>query len=382
MKIKNKFALYNIIMLVAPIVSIGVISVCFLIVFILKYPVNELDITRAALLDPFVFSQALGEFFKSNPGAVCYVILWIVICTILIILSTTITTSLMTRSIEKSIKELSHAAENIRFGNLDFEVMGSDYDEIDNLCASFDAMRRDLKHAAEREKYMKKERSMLLANISHDLKTPITSIKGYIEGIRDGVASTPEKVNRYLDTIYSKAKVIDETVNNLSEFSKLELSRLTFDFQTGDFNEFLRGFIENYKVDFEKNGICLKNDISFDKAMVKLDYEKMGRVFSNIIDNAVKYGDSDAPKLKINTFLSDGGVYAYVSDNGIGIEENELRNVFEGFYRVDNSRSIKGSGLGLGIVKQIVEKHGGKVWLQSEGIGKGTTAVVYLPLAE
>lgn len=382
MKIKTKFTLYNIIMLITPIVLIGVISVCFLVIFILKYPVEELNISRASLFDPFVFSQALGEFFKSNQGAVWYVVLWVMICVMLIVISTTTATRFITRSIESSVNDLAQAAESIRSGNLDFEVMGSDYDEIDNLCTSFDAMRKELKYANEREKHMKKERSMLLANISHDLKTPITSIKGYIEGIRDGIASTPEKMNSYLDTVYAKAEVIDEMVNNLSTFSKLELSRLTFDFERGDFNEFLYGFIENYKIDFEKNGIRFTENISREKAAVKIDYEKLGRVFSNIIDNAVKYRNSEAPAIEVSTFIKDGGVYAYVSDNGIGIEPDELENVFEGFYRVDSSRSIKGSGLGLGIVKQIVEKHGGKIWLKSEGIGKGTTAIVYLPLAE
>lgn len=382
MKIKTKFTLYNIIMLITPIVLIGVISVCFLVIFILKYPVEELNISRASLLDPFVFSQALGEFFKSNQGAVWYVVLWVMICVMLIVISTTTATRFITRSIESSVNDLAQAAESIRSGNLDFEVMGSDYDEIDNLCTSFDAMRKELKYANEREKHMKKERSMLLANISHDLKTPITSIKGYIEGIRDGIASTPEKMSSYLDTVYAKAEVIDEMVNNLSTFSKLELSRLTFDFERGDFNEFLHEFIENYKIDFEKNGIRFTENISREKAAVKIDYEKLGRVFSNIIDNAVKYRNSEAPALEVSTFIKDGGVYAYVSDNGIGIEPDELENVFEGFYRVDSSRSIKGSGLGLGIVKQIVEKHGGKIWLKSEGIGKGTTAIVYLPLAE
>lgn len=382
MKIKSKFTLYNIIMLITPILLIGVISVCFLIIFILKYPVEEMNITRASLLDPAVFSQAVGEFFQSNPGAMGYAVLWLLICAALVVISTTVATRLMTKSVENPINDLAMAADYIRDGNLNFEVMGSDYDEIDRLCTNFDTMRRELKRAGEREKYMKQERSMLLANISHDLKTPITSIKGYVEGIQDGIADTPEKLNRYLETIHAKAEIIDDMVNNLSMFSKLELSRMTFDFEKGDINVFLRGFIEDYRLDLEKNGVELKNNISDEKAAVKIDYEKMSRVFSNIIDNAVKYRNENKPELEVNTFIRDEGVYVCISDNGIGIEEKELKNVFDGFYRVDSSRSIKGSGLGLGIVKQIVEKHGGKIWLKSEGLGKGTTAIVYLPLAE
>ncbi len=382
MKIKSKFTLYNIIMLITPILLIGVISVCFLIIFILKFPVEELNITRASMLDPLVFSQALGEFFKGNPDAIGYVVLWLFLCVFLLVVSTTVATHFMTKSVEKPINDLARAADYIRDGNLNFEVMGSDYDEIDKLCTNFDTMRKELKMAQERESYMKKERSMLLANISHDLKTPVTSIKGYVEGIRDGIADTPEKMNRYLDTIYAKARVIDDMVNNLSMFSKLELSRMTFDFEEGDINVFLRGLVEDYRLDMEKNGVELVSNISDETAIVKIDYEKISRVFSNIIDNAVKYRNENNPMLEISTFTRDNGVYVCISDNGIGIEEKELKNVFEGFYRVDSSRSIKGSGLGLGIVKQIVEKHGGKIWLKSEGLGKGTTAIIYLPIAQ
>ncbi len=381
MKIKNKFAVYNIMMLITPILLIGVISVCFLIIFILKFPVEELNIPRAALIDPKVFSEAVGEFFKGNPAALWYMLLWAAICALILVLSTTVMTRLMSKSIENPINELDRAADYIRGGNLNFEVMGSNYDEIDKLCNNFDTMRRELKKAQENEQCMKKERSMLLANISHDLKTPITSIKGYVEGIRDGVADTPEKMNRYLDTIHAKAEAIDDMVNNLSTFSKLELSRLTFNFETADINAFVNEFLEDYRLDFEKNNIKLINNISADIAYVKLDREKMSRVFVNLADNAVKYKREDNPSLEITTFTRDGGVYVYISDNGIGIEEKELQNVFDGFYRVDGSRSIKGSGLGLGIAKQIVEKHGGKIWLKSDGLGKGTTAVVYLPAA-
>lgn len=379
MKIKSKFAIYNIIMLITPILLIGVISVCFVLIFILKFPVEELNISRPSMLDPYVFSQAVGEFFKSNPSAIFYVVLWLTICVLLVVLSTTVATRLMTKSIEHSINDLARAADYIRADNLDFEVMGSEYDEIDMLCNNFDMMRKELKRAREREKYMKKERNMLLANISHDLKTPITSIKGYVEGIQDGIADTPEKMKRYLDTIHTKAEVIDDLVNNLSVFSKLELSRLTFEFKEGDINSFMRDFVDDYRLDLEKNGIKLETDIPTDEVIVRMDYEKMSRVFSNLIDNAVKYRSEDNPTLSVSTMCSDGGVYVNISDNGIGIDENELKNVFDGFYRVDSSRSIKGSGLGLGIAKQIVEKHGGKIWLKSDGLGKGTTAVVFLP---
>ena len=383
MKLKQRFTISNLIMLITSIIMIGVISVCFLVIFIIKYPVEELQITRVSLLNPIMLGRAIGDFFQKNPGALCYVMIWILICLATLAVTITVVTRLLAISIQKPINDLTNAADNIRNGDLNFQVMGSEYDEIDSLCSSFDSMRKALKQAEEKEKFMKEERNMLLANLSHDLKTPITSIKGYIEGIRDGIADTPEKQRKYLDTIYAKAVIIDDMVNNLSMFSKLELSKLTFEFVKGDINLFLEDLLEDYRLDLEKNDISLNVNIENSPAIVKIDYEKMGRVFSNLIGNAIKYKKSGSGRLDVTSHSADGGVYITVADNGIGIKKEELKNVFESFYRVDTARNmnIKGSGLGLGITKQIVEKHGGKIWLRSEGIGQGTTALIYLPEA-
>lgn len=253
MKIKRRFMIYNVLMLLTPIVLIGVISVCFLAEFIMKYPVEELQISRASLLDPSVFSQAAGDFFQNNPAALQTIWVWAGLCVLVLVVSTTVFTTLMSRSLSRPIADLTEAAESIRNGNLDFEVLGSQYDEIDTLCTEFDSMRRELRRAARKEAAMKTERSMLLANLSHDLKTPITSIRGYVDGIRDGVADTPEKTRRYLDTISAKAELIDEMVNNLSVFSKLELSKLQISFETGDLSCFLAEVVDEYKLDLEKN---------------------------------------------------------------------------------------------------------------------------------
>lgn len=381
MKLKQRFTLSNIIILITSVGSAGVISVCFLIMFILKYPVEELYITRAELLNLAVLSRAIGDFFQNNPSALRYVIIWFVLVIGVFAVITTGVTGTLSGNIQNTLNDLTNAADNIRNGNLDIRVMESGYDEIDTLCRSFDSMRRALKTAEATEKRMHSERSMLLSNLSHDLKTPVTSIKGYIEGIRDGIADTPEKQRKYLDTIYAKAVMIDEMVNNLSVFSKLELSKLKFEFAVGDFNEFVREIFDDYRLDLEKENMELKIETENTPVKVKLDYEKMRRVFSNIVSNSIKYKKDDKGVLEVHSHSGDGGIYITVTDDGIGISESELKNVFDEFYRVDTARTmnIQGSGLGLGIAKQIVENHGGKLWLKSGGVGKGTTAVIYLP---
>ncbi len=384
MKIKRRFAVYNILMLLTPILLIGVISACFFIYFVMRYPVEELEISRTALLAPSMLRQAVGGFFQKNPQALQLAWIWAGLCVLVLVVSTTFFTARMSRSLTRPIAELTEAAEKIRGGDLDFEVLGSQYEEINTLCAEFDNMRRALRQAARQEAAMKTERSMLLANLSHDLKTPVTSIRGYVDGIRDGVADTPEKVRRYLDTISAKTALIDEMVNNLSMFSKLELAKLQFNFETGDLSQFLGSVMDEYRLDLEKNDMALTERLTETAVPVRLDYEKMGRVFANLIDNAIKYKKPGRGALLVSTYPGDGGIYAQITDDGVGIAKEELGHVFDEFYRIDPARTpnIKGSGLGLGIAKQIVARHGGKLWLRSDGEQQGTTAVLYLPAAE
>lgn len=383
MRIKSRIAIYNIVMLITPILMIGVISVCFALVFIFKFPVDEFDFSRASMLDPQVFVQAVGEFFGRNPGAVSYFVIWALICLILIVLSTTCATYLISKSLEESINSLAYATDCIREGNLNFEVMGSDYYEIDRLCNNFDMLRKELKLSAEREGCIKNERNMLIANISHDLKTPITAIKGYVDGIRDGVADNPEKLNRYLNVISAKADTINDLVNNLSVLVKSEKSQLEFEFTDVDINLLVAKLAEEYRLILENTGISLKTEISSKSVYLKVDYEKIRRVISNLIDNSVKYRTNVAPYVCIVTRVDNKGVYITVSDNGIGMEEYELTRVFDTFYRADTSRSIDGSGLGLAIAKEFTEKHNGRLWLKSgKGSSIGTTATVFLPVGD
>lgn len=382
MKIRQRFGYYNLIMLITPITLIGVVSVLFLIIFMIKFPAGTEYFSRAALINPFNLMNAIGSFFSGNPTAIMYVFIYIIICIAICSVTNTIITRRMASEFEKPLRELRSNMDTIRNGDLNFEVMGSELDEIDDLCEGFDSMRRALVYSREKEIRLKHERNMLIANISHDLKTPVTSIQGYIDGINDGVADTPEKLRRYLNTIKFKAGVIDELVSNLSTFSKLELSRLDFNMSPGDLRDLVLDVTDSYKIDFERAGAALETDICTAPLPVQIDGEKIRRVLSNLIDNSLKYRRAENAAVKISCFTDEGNAYITVQDNGIGIEPKELNRVFESFYRTDRSRTsqVKGNGLGLSIAKQITEKHGGRLWLRSGGINKGATATICLPL--
>ncbi len=384
MKIRQKFAFYNFILLLTPILLIGVLTVIFIIIFVMKFPVEQLYMSRTALLNPLVLTSAIGKFFSSNPLAIIYVIVWAAIGIAIGAVTTTVITKKMVSHLEQTINKLCDNMYTIRNGDLNFEVIGSEYDELNDMCEAFDSMRRALIASRTKEEELKRERNMLIANISHDLKTPITSIKGYIDGINDGVADTPEKMSKYLETIRSKAGVVEELVSNLSMFAKLEVSELAFDMKCVDLRDLVFEILDGYRLDIENAGIEPEIDLGESELNVMIDAEKIRRVFNNIIDNSLKYRRNESKKLSVRCFADSGYAYAIIEDDGMGINQNEIKKVFDSFYRTDKSRTsqIKGNGLGLGIAKQITEKHGGKLWLRSDGENKGTIATVCLPLSK
>ena len=247
------------------------------------------------------------------------------------------------RSIAVPLVKLKKATQNIKEGNLDFVLEVEGKDEFSQLCQDFEEMRKRLKESTEEKILMDKENKELISNISHDLKTPITAVKGYVEGIMDGVADTPEKMDRYVRTIYNKTNEMDHLINELTFYSKIDTNRIPYTFSKLNVEDYFSDCAEELGLEMETKGIELvyANYVEKDVQVIA-DGEQIRRVIHNIVSNAIKY--MEKPK---------------------GI-------IFDRFYRTDVSRNSSkgGSGIGLSIVKKIMEDHGGKVWATSRlGIG-------------
>ena len=290
---------------------------------------------------------------------------------------------LVSRSVIKPIFVLKGATEKIKEGNLDFQMPVTSHDEIGQLNQGFEEMRKKLKESIEVQTQYEENRKELISNISHDLKTPITSIIGYVEGIKDGVANTPEKMDKYLTTIHTKAKHMDTLIDELFLFSKLDLNRVPFQFETVELNTFMQELIEEMQMDLSEEGIEVRLQLHASPLYVTADCEKINRVISNLIHNSVKYMDKEEKKITVTVSSDNNKVIVKVMDNGSGIESDTLPYIFERFYRAEQSRnsSTGGSGLGLAIAKQIVEEHGGEIWAESE-LGKGTSIFFSLEKVE
>ena len=280
------------------------------------------------------------------------------------------------RSVATPLVKLRKATQNIKDGNLDFVLDVEGTDEFAELCRDFEEMRRRLKESAEEKLVLDKENKELISNISHDLKTPLTAVKGYVEGIMDGVADTPEKMDRYVRTIYNKTVEMDHLINELTFYSKIDTNRIPYTFSKLNVEDYFSDCAEEVGLELETRGIqlCYANYVDSDVQVIA-DGEQIRRVIHNIISNAIKYMDKGkGMKGIIQIRVKDVGdfVQVEIEDNGKGIAAKDLPYIFDRFYRTDVSRNSAkgGSGIGLSIVRKILEDHGGKVWATSrEDIG-------------
>lgn len=278
------------------------------------------------------------------------------------------------------LKKLRSATLNIKEGNLDFTIETQGEDEISELFQDFEEMRKRLKESAEEKVQYDSENKELISNISHDLKTPITAVKGYVEGIMDGVADTPEKMDKYIRTIYNKANDMDRLINELTFYSKIDTNRIPYTFSKINVSSYFDDCFEEVGLDLESKNLEFSYfNYADEDTWIIADAEQLKRVINNIVGNSVKY--LDKPKGYINIRVKDVGdfIQVEIEDNGKGIDPKDLPLVFDRFYRTDASRNSAqgGSGIGLSIVKKIVEDHGGKIWASSK-LGTGT--VMYFVL--
>lgn len=297
---------------------------------------------------------------------------------IAILLILIFTSMMLTQWIHKGVfnpvNELNFAMRRIKEGNFDYMLQTDAKGEIGDLYRNYEDMRLRLKESTEENIQHEKENRELVSNISHDLKTPITAIKGYVEGIMDGVADTPEKMDKYIRTIYNKANDMDRLINELTTYSGIDNNRIPYNFHRINVADYFGDCVEEVGLDLESKNIELNySNLSEPDTVIIADPEQMKKVINNIISNSVKYMDKPHGEIDIRILDEVDSIRVEIEDNGKGIAQKDLQRVFERFYRTDASRNSAqgGSGIGLSIVKKIIEDHGGYIWATGKE-GEGT----------
>ena len=359
MKLKNRLFVAFFITIMVPILLMAVL---FVDVFVfqagqirMKYGI---DLSSLQQIDKTLIADTL----------LCMIVILVVTAVVMVLW--------LYRGINSPLSGLTRAAKNIRDGNLDFELSpeGS-VEEIRELSEAFEQMRSRLKQANEAKVLFDEQNRELISNISHDLRTPITAVKGYCEGLMDGVADTPEKQERYIRTIYNKTTEMDRLINELSFYSKITTNRIPYAYDRVNVKAFFDDAAAEIGDDLQAKGFEFRYvDEVPEGEQIIADAEQITRVLSNIVSNAVKYADKPNKRISLHVSMLGDEIVGSVKDNGKGIAARDLPNIFDRFYRTDSSRNSKegGSGIGLSIVKKIIEDHGGRVWALSEE-GEGTT---------
>ena len=265
------------------------------------------------------------------------------------------------------------ATKKIADGNFDYELDEKDFVEIPFLYNDFEKMRIKLKENEEEKVLSENAARELVSNISHDLKTPLTAIRGYVEGILDGVASSPQKVRDYLTTIYNKTNDMTKLIDELLYYSRVSGNEFSYNFEKTNVKEFFDDYVKDLYLELDTIRINFSYSANVDAdTMIDIDREQIKRALNNIVANAVKYMDKEDPEIHFRVKETMDAINIRISDNGRGIDEKDLPHIFERFYRSDASRNTKlgGSGIGLSIVKKVIENHEGSVVaISKSGVG-------------
>lgn len=300
-----------------------------------------------------------------------FVMVGLLVIGVILLLSQLLTRRLISKIMEP-IGLLDAGALRVANGNLEQAIAYERQDEFTNVCNSFDLMQTKLKEQLEQNAAYEKARIEMVSGISHDLRTPLTSMKGYVKGMLDGVANTEEKRREYLQIAYRKSCDMDRLLKKLFYFSKLETGNMPLYFETIDLGRNMENYASEKAEELQTKDIRLVYDFgNILGAPCRIDRDQWSRIFDNLVDNAIKYGRSDQPMvLTMGGELSSMGtaVNLYFKDNGPGMPEDKIAHVFEQFYRGDEARSAvsDGSGLGLYMCRYLVQKHGGSIEARGE----------------
>lgn len=300
-------------------------------------------------------SQTLKSTFKDAMWMwiIMIALIGIMVIAVLLFLSS-IFTNRLNEVVMEPIDELMLASRRIAEGNLNEPIEYIGEEEFEQVTNAFNEMQKTILKNEE-------ARIDMVTGISHDLRTPLTSIQGYIKGILDGIANTEEKKKQYLITAYDATKEMNVLLQKLFEFSKLESGQLSFHFLKVDLMEYIDHWITQ-----KKDKAAFHFQHQDEPVYVSLDIDEFGRVLENLLENSMKYGNADNLKIDLSVEQTDRDVIFQWKDNGKGVSKDKIEHIFERFYRCDEARNTKGSGVGLYVVKTIMECHGGKVKAENE----------------
>ena len=346
---------------------------------------EEIYSATASKNKPFIDSNYLrysGDNYENYRSSLISLGIFMFLLFIVIILLTNrFLTQFVFNKITESLDKLVYGVHQVRDGQLNYRIEYSGEDEFSGICSDFNEMAQRLLEFVNGKQKDEANRKELIAGISHDLRTPLTSIKAYVEGIEKGIASTPVIQKHYLNIIKEKTNDLEYIVNQLFLFSKIDIGEFPFNLERVEISAELKGFIGSISGEYQKKGLVIDFNNQSEQEYVKIDRIQLQNAIINILENSVKYKNKEPATIDITIWDDEEDVFVSFSDNGPGVPCEALEHLFDIFYRVDPSRSnlSKGSGLGLAITAKILERLGGSIRAENV-INGGLSIVLRFPL--
>lgn len=286
----------------------------------------------------------------------------------------------ISKSILYPLNILSQGSKRIQEGQLDASIEYEKKDEFGKVCQDFEQMRLYLQESVQQRLEDEKRRKQLIAGISHDLRTPLTSISGYLDGLLEGIANTPQKQLRYLKAMQARTKTMVELLDSLSDYTRLGRD-FHYDRQKVDLAQWIDDYVAGKQEENDNQNVEMIVQKPRDTVFVSIDSKEFQRVLDNLWSNTLKYREKDSCRilLRIRLMAYTNKVELVFQDDGPGVPKESLAHLFDSFYRVDDARkkSEEGSGIGLAVVQEIVEGHGGQVRAENRD---GLAVILCLPL--
>ena len=368
MTIKKRLAISNILMIVIPaIISFATVWVSAFIIDLLSD--GEMDILGRRGGGLYARTDDIAQ-------AVLLSLLVIVFLCVIMFLTNRLLTKFVFSKIIQPLDLLSNGVEHISKGDLDYRIEYFAQDEFKPVCEAFNDMGAQLKSSAEEIKKNEQNKKELFASISHDLRSPLTSIKAFAEGLIDGIANTPEAQQEYLQVIKQKAEDVNNMVSQLFLYSKMDMGNYPTNPEKIDIGKEINDFVSASEEEFKVKGLSIKiNDLP-NGTFIYADPLQLRSIFANVLDNSAKYKPNDTIESTIYCMTADESINIIIEDNGVGVSDEALPKLFEAFYRVDSSRTKpnQGSGLGLAIASKALERMGGNI--RAENMSKGGLRVI------
>lgn len=376
MTIQERLKRSNLMMLVVPVVIAGVLLVIGLGALVLLMEAVYLPKLGLTLHDLHELGEQAEEIFS---GLKLFIVIYAAVVIVALLAAVLFTNLYLTKALFTHIRmpldALTEGVRRIQEGDLDLPIAYDEPDEFRQVCDAVDEMAARLKESLTRQQQEQQKKQELIAGMSHDLKSPLTTIRAYTEALLEGVAPDEAARQRYLQTIYARETDLEALVNRLFELAKLGASEYPVHLCTLP----LRETLQNILRDCDHEGMAVNCDAVAECA-VAADRELLSRILHNLVDNSCKYG---ADTLEFGSECADGRVTLWMEDNGSGVPEEQLPKLFEPFYRGDAARTKPGagSGLGLAVVRRSMQQMGGSVRAENAP-GGGLRMLLTLPRAK